>query len=424
MRLYSHPHILKIQMPILKRDDGIQFAIHAYRELLPPAKMSILRQEIQNLALSHGEYVCLFKLPNGQTEAVFSRDPGFLLGEAIWQHFGKPNDLIYCEALPEGHFAIIVVVRGGSVYLDTKIPFANLHDELASLVTGVNQYDIYIYGDVPISSKKERGKFTFDPAQVKSFTILQQPVFKTLPVDDSLQLKPLEFALRFQKIVNKTPLIIIGVIALLLLAGWWYLHQRSKAPPPQATPQVNVDPYFAYRSALRSPAPQKQIAELSSLVTILYGLPGWQATGVTFTGSNYTIQLNSLGGTVEFLNRWVRTRNMSMTLTSQGVTLAYPSNLPNRAAPNAIYPLQQVIYVIIDKVDNVMPQRSVVLGSTVALPYYQSATLTIQVNNVSPSVLTLIGRQLINLPVKITAAQLAINQGLLTGSISLTAFGN
>lgn len=413
-------------MPILKRDDGIQFAIHAYRELLQPTKASVLRHEIQNLAQNHGEYVRLFKLPSGQIEAVFSRDPGFLLGEAIWQHFGKPNDLIYCEALPEGHFAIIVVVRGGSVYLDTKIPYANLHDELTSLVSGVNQYDLYIYGDVPISQKKEHGKFTFDPAQIKSFTVLQQPVFRTLPVDESLQLQPLEFALRTQKIVKKPPYALIAIIILLALAGWWYIHQRSKAPavPTQPVTKAPIDPYFAYKASLTSPAPQKQITEMAMLITILYGLPGWQATGVTFAGSDYTIQLNSLGGTIEYLNQWTNKRNMSMTLTSQGVTLTYPSNLPDRAVPDTIYPLQQVIYVIIDKVDSVMPQRSVVLENTSALPYYQSANINIQFNNVSPSVLILIGRQLANLPVKITAAQISINQGLLTGSISLTAFGN
>lgn len=414
-------------MPILKRDDGIQFAIHAYRELLAPAKSSILRSEIEMLARNHGEYVRLFKLQNGQIEAVFSRDPGFLLGEAVWQYFGKPNDLIYCEALPEGHFAIIVVVRGGYVYLDTKIPVNNIPDELASLVTGHNQYDIYVYGDVPISPTKERGKFTFDKSQVKSFTKLQDPVFKNLPVDESLQLQPLEFALRSQKIGKRSPTLIIAIATLLLLLAGWYFFQRGKAPPPVEQPQAiktTADPFATYRETLTAPAPDKQITELATVIGILYGIPGWQATGVTFDGSNYTIQLNPMGGTVQLLNQWANTHNMSMTLTPQGVILTLPSTLNKRTAPDTIYPLQQAIYIIIDKINQVLPERSVTLASTLNLPYYKSATLNIQFNNISPEVLKLIGRQLTNLPVKISNANVTISQGLLSGAISVTVLGN
>src|SRR5579871_5629462 len=146
------------KMPILKRDDGAQFAIHTYRELLEPIKTSLLKTEVRMLAQNHGEYVRLFKQPNGQIEAVFSRDPGYLLGEALSEYFGKPNDLIYCEALPEGQYAIVVVIRSGVIYLDSRIPIVSIADEFTALVTGNNRYQIYIYGNIPLSEMKEPGK--------------------------------------------------------------------------------------------------------------------------------------------------------------------------------------------------------------------------------------------------------------------------
>lgn len=414
-------------MPILKRDDGIQFAIHAYRELLEPHKISVLRNEIRMLAQNHGEYVRLFKQPAGQIEAVFSRDPGFLLGEAIWQHFNKPSDLIYCEALPEGHFAIVVVVRGGSVYLDTKIPYSNIPDEFASLITGSNRYDIYIYGDVPVSQAKERGKFSFEPAQVKSFTRLEQSVFKNLVVDENLQLQPLEFALSAQKIGKKFPFAwVFGLIAFFGLI--WWLHSYFSAPkvttaPAEATQQP-VDPFAGYKTALNTPAPEKQIAEFASSITTTYLIPGWETTGVTFAGGTYTIRVNSIGGPIAALNQWADNHGMNMSIDSQGATLTMTSNLQNRDIPTTIYPFRQVLYTAIDRIDQVLTVPSVTLGAQTSTPSYQSMPITVQFTDISPSVLTLIGRQLSNLPIQLNSAQVTISQGLLSGSLQLTILGN
>lgn len=416
-------------MPILKREDGTQFAIHAYRELLQPAKASVLKNEIRMLARNHGEYIRLFKLPNGQTEAVFSRDPGYLLGEAIWQYFGKPNDLIYCEALGE-KFALVVVVRDGAVYLDTKIPYSNFADEFASIVASNNKYDIYIYSDVPLSATKERGKLAFDKSQIKSFTTLESSVFQNLIPDPNLQLQPLEFALRAQRWGGFSPLtlLIVGIVILAIIIGWWYQHLAKQKPAVQPTEPTAqpppVNPYAAYQAALMTPAPDEQLAELAMLTGLVYNIRGWNASGVTFNGSLYTIQLNSLGGTITLLNEWAQNHNMTMTLNAQGVMLSYLSKLSKRAKTDTIYPQQQVLYTLIDKTNRVLPQRSVSLGTSTALPYYKSTTLSIQLTAVSPDVLILIGKQLANLPVQLNAVQLTINGGLLSGTIQLTVYGN
>lgn len=415
-------------MPILKREDGIQFAIHAYRELLEPAKLSYLKNEIRNLAQSHGEYVRLFQQSHGQIEAVFSRDPGFLLGEAVWQYFGKPSDLVYCEALPDGHYALVVIVRGGSVYLDSKIPFNNIPDEFTSLVAGNIQYDIYVYGNVPISETPEPGNFVFDPINVKSFTQLDKPVFKNLSVDDSLQLQPLEFALRAQKVGKRyNALIILCVVALLLASGIWYhFFYKPAPPPPVVKPQTKetVDPYIGYKSALMTPAPEKQFDEIAATVALAFGIPGWQPTQVTFNNANYTIQLSSLGGSVIVLNQWAREHNVNMLLSAQGAALSLPSRLNNRTVPHTISRLQQVLDVIIDRIDKVLPQHSISLGNAANVGTYQTMGITIQFNGIAPSVLTLIGRQFAQLPVQLNTAQVNINNGILSGTAQLTVLGN
>jgi hypothetical protein len=418
-------------MPILKREDGIQFAIHAYRELLQPAKISIMRSEIRMLAQNHGDYVRLFKLPSGQIEAAFSRDPGFLLGEAIWQYFGKPSDLIYCEALSEINYAILVVVRGGSVYLDVKIPFADINDELASVVTGDNQYAVYIYGDVPISDTKQVGKFVIPPAQVASFTRLEKPLFPFLPITEDLQLQPIEFALRsgvLTRAINWR-LLGIGAIVFFILLGIYYWATR----PTPAKPEVNTpivrhapaDPYQAYKAALRAPAPEKQLAEVAAVMNAVYVLPGWQVSSVTFATGHYTIPVSSMGGSISGLDQWARNHGMHLSLTAQSAILSTNSHLSPRATPQNIYTLQPLLYYIIDRMDQILPQHSVSLGASAAVANYKTIALTITLSGIAPNVLTLIGRQLANLPVKITKVQVTPGTGgLLSGTIELTILGN
>lgn len=414
-------------MPIIKRDDGIQFVLSAYRELLQPTQPKISRNEIRTLAVNHGEYIALFKLANGQMEGVFSKDPGFLFAEAVWHYFGKPNDLIYCEALAERDVALVVVVRNGSVYLDTKIPYNTLAEEFAALI-GSNQYDIYIYGDVPISEKAKRGKFNFEKEQIKSFTFLEQSLFNTIVIRDDLQLKPLEFVLHTQKI-GKSSILLPAILttALFVIAiAWFYAHvTKPKLPKPVlATPQYAVNPYLAYQMSYISPDPEIQLNELATSIAMLYGMPGWQVTGVTFNGSNYTIQTNPLGGTISYLNQWTKDRNMNLIINPQGVTLTMSSQLPNRAAPTVIYPLQEVLFVVMDNVNSIMPERSVSINTIAKYPMYKSATITISVNDASPDILILIGRELHDLPVKLLNTHISINNGMLSGTIQLLALGN
>jgi len=412
-------------MPILKRDDGVQFAIHTYRELLSAKRPTLFKSEVRMLAKNHGEYVQLFKQNQHQYEAVFSREPGFLLGETVWQHFNKPEDLVYCEALPEGQQAIVVVVRSASVYLDTKIPFASIMDEFAPLLTGTHQYAIYVYGDVPVSGTEATGKFVFDKNFVKSFTPLTEPILQKLPIDPAFQLQPLELALRSLRLRRTSPMTVtLLVIVLLALVGWWYLQQREEVVAPQvAKPAPKLTPFLAYYQALTTPAPEKQLAEMIVLVSQLYGMPGWSAKNVTFNGSNYQIKVQSQGGTIRGLQQWANSKKLQFRLTQQGPELSVASQLSNRPKPTTIAESQATITFIMDRMDQLLAAKSVSLGRTSTLGRTKDTRLTIRFSNISPAVLNLVGRELSGLPVKLNSVKLSIAQGLLSGTIELNVLG-
>src|SRR5262245_59869678 len=187
-------------MPYITREDGERFVIPSYRDVLTVKQKNQLKKEIVLLSQSYGEYITLQKKSPTQYEVAFSPDTGYLLGESIWQHFKKPNDLIYCEAVANTTEAILVIVKSGSVYLDGSFPVDSIPEELIIFLTQENNFEIYTYGDVPISAEAEAGKFSFEPNSVKSFTRLDKPVFPTLPLYKVYQLQLVDPVLRSQGI--------------------------------------------------------------------------------------------------------------------------------------------------------------------------------------------------------------------------------
>jgi hypothetical protein len=147
-------------MSYITREDGERFVIPSYRDVLKAKQKTQLKKEILALSKSHGEYITMQKKGPNQYELAFSSDTGYLLGESIWQHFNRPVDMIYCEAIPNSTDAILVIVKSSAVYLDGSFPLDSIPEELIIFLTQQNNFEIYIYGDVPISQTHEIGKFS------------------------------------------------------------------------------------------------------------------------------------------------------------------------------------------------------------------------------------------------------------------------
>lgn len=408
-------------MPTLTREDNVQFAIHPYRELLLSTQRgSLLKAKIRQLAEHHGEYIRLIKHSNSQIEAVFSREPGFLLGESVWHHFGKPNNLIYCEALPEGKQAILVVVRSGMVYLDTKMPCDSIPEELMSLLASQNPYDIYISGDVPISEHKTAGKFHLEPKLVNSFNQLDGDLFPVLNIQEQYQLQPLDVGLRsgeFHR--NYLPWILL-VIAMMALAFWQTRPDEQQKKPHTSQHRIIMNSYQLLR---HSPDPRVQLNDISYLARLGSTIPGWEVKQLNSDGYHTTLEVRSMGGPYHVIQRWSRRYHASWRMNGNQVQLGFYKQHRPRQILARLNNLDDVMVDMIDRIQHILPYNAIEVGQFNRQGKTRQVRVNILLQKLSPGILALVGQQLAGMPVKLNAIHLALANGLLTGAIQITIVG-
>lgn len=409
-------------MPYITREDGEHFVIPSYRDVLSAKQKSLLKKDILLLSQSYGEYITLQRKSPTQYEVAFSPDTGYLLGESIWHYFKRPLDMIYCEAIPNTTEAILVIVKAGSVYLDGTFPVESIPEELIIFLTQQNNFEIYTYGDVPISQTPTEGKFSFEANSVKSFSILEKPIFPTLPLLKIYQLQLVDQVLKTHGIGVFPTRQLIMVLVIIGL-GWMFFNylttQKAEAPPP---PQVN--PYLAFNQALASPAPDALMHELISAVKKLFTLPGWEATKVDYAGGILTATVQSHGGSAQALEQWTENNNAAVEIDSKGVYVKMNIKVPSRKIPTYIYPIKQIIANFIDKLAIVYPGNNLRLNDMNSKGLYSQVTMTITVTSVTPVVLSLIGDQFSGLPFVLESLSLDSQNGSLSGSIILDVLGS
>jgi hypothetical protein len=403
-------------MTTITRKDGQQFVVQAYREVLDKRKRSLLAQEIRLLAEQQGSYVCLRKLADDRLEATFSQDSGHLLGEAIWEHFSRPDNLLYCEAIPGSKQLLLVVVQQGHVYLDMRVPVQQLRVALLPLISKQCDYQVVIAGKVPLSDLPKE--------LMTSFKQLDKPVFATLSLPKSAQLKPLALALRSERLTRRVSPLLLSVLALIvIIAGWLFMSAPSTVAvvAPVAPAPMTM---LAYNHALLTPAPEAQLEELRHAVTQLYGIPGWQLSHLQFDGQHYHIKVISDGADMEMLEAWAKESRYQLQLTSNGPVLSQRTATVARLAPEKMQPLQPLLTMLIDEIDQLLQAKSVSLGQIQTHGDARTTLLTIHVNQISPEILDLVGRELDNLPLSLKAVNININSGLLSGNIQLSVWGS
>lgn len=414
-------------MPIVTRDDGTDFAVYTYRELLSAKSGSLLRQEIQLLQQDNGDYARFFQQPDGDYEAVFAKERGYLLGETIWEHFEQPSELIYCEALPSGENAILIVVRGSQVYLDAELPIVNLPDEFSSLVSGESQYDIYVYGDVPLAEKASDDAFAFDAENIKSFTVLEEPVFPAVDVYEEYELIPVAEAIEELDLgKGRLPFYIAAIVAAI---GLGYLVFDIMKPPPPPEPTVAVKPvapaavYADYKSALKSPSPTKLLVEFALNVQQMYTMPGWEPISVKLEGSNYLVNLKSVGGSTDILLAWIRETHSNLQVQGNSATISIPSKAEARQAPTKIYDERDLVSMLYDRMKQIVPSGTVNLGAAATKNNFVEVPLTVSFSGISTDILMLFAKELRGLPTVLETCNASIRDGLLNGSFSILILG-
>ncbi|MCB1827151.1 MAG: hypothetical protein KDH94_01915 [Coxiellaceae bacterium] len=412
-------------MSTLTRSDGTQFVMQAYRELLSGKKKSQLVQEIRLLAEQQGQYVRLFNKGQGQYEAVFSTDPGYLLGETVSHYFDSPENLIYCEALPDSAQVLVVVIRQGSVYIDSQLLSSNLQSELLPLMTGDLRYRIVTSGNVPLRKAESFGTFRFPKDLIESFEMLEDSLFPSLPALKSLQLQPLPLALKAENLsVGFSTTAIIVLVMTLVVGGWWLLTPEQESTVlHQPILRKITNPYSGYFYALSSPAPDQQLMELVKTVNQLYALPGWQAIKIVFVNQEYRINLMPDGGAMSYLHQWAHAHQYQFELTPHGTELVLRSRLSVRAKPRAVYSSEQVVTRLVDQLNQLLSHQAVSLGATQQRGNVKETQLMIHLDAVSPGLLDLVGRQLSGLPVALSSVTISLHSGLMSGTIQLSVWG-
>ncbi len=153
------------------------FAIHPYRTIIQRShNAKTLKHTIVTLSNRHGPYVNIQAHSRKTMKITCGNKKEYLLGETIWHALGKPTNMIYCEELPYQKLALLIIVHDGHVYLDSKIPIAELTSELLPIRQTNRRYAIFLHGELPINQTSTQEDLTFAPKNVQLCQVLNQSV--------------------------------------------------------------------------------------------------------------------------------------------------------------------------------------------------------------------------------------------------------
>lgn len=411
-------------MAYITREDGERLVIPSYRDVLSAKKQNLLKREILLLSTSYGEYITLQRKNAEQYEVAFSNEPGYLFGETVWNYFKRPQDLVYCEEIPNTTEAILVVVKSGSVHLDGVFPLDSIADELVVFRTQQNSFDIYIQGDVPITKTPAGDRFYFNAASVKSFTVLESPVFQTMPLLKAFQLQLVDSILRYQGIGVFPMKQVIG--GLMLVACIWIIWSYFSAHNKQL-PQVITDftnPYQVYLDKLTAPDPAKELESVFHAIEYLSYIPGWHADSITYQDGILQASVKSRGARTNVLFEWAQHYRAKIIILPEGFNVSLYIYTPKRPVATTISPMNEVIATVVDRLSYVLPGNNLQVGPIVDRRAYSDTSLTIKFEQVPLTTLEMVRQTFADLPLVLVSVSMKTTNGDLSGTIVLQALGN
>jgi hypothetical protein len=161
------------------------------------------------------------------------------------------------------------------------------------------------------------------------------------------------------------------------------------------------------------------------VVESLYTLPGWVFDSVRYKEGVLTVSVKSLGSRTNMLFNWVAQHGGTVQIQSNGFYILFKLNALKRQPPTVIYPLQNVIATMIDRLSYVMPGNNLAISAFNDRRVFVDTVLTIEFESISPTTLALISKQLKDLPLVLANVSMkAASNGTLTGSLALKALGS
>jgi hypothetical protein len=414
-------------MPYITREDGERFVIPSYRDTVDAKSGSFLKKEVEQLSANYGEYITLQRKTGTTYEVAFSTESGYLFGECVWDYFKRPYDMIYCEAIPNTTDAYLVIVKSGTVYLDGSFPIDSVAEELVIFKTQQNNFNIYIYGDVPISEAPQDGKFSFDESSIGSFEVLPGPLFPTLPVVKAFQLQLVDASLKnFGIGVLPVKQVTVALVALgILYMGYSFITSSKQLP--EVFTIVAVNPYQPFIDQLSTPDPAREIRSVIGVIQLLYTIPGWKPEKFTYDSgfpASVHASVSSLGGNLQLLLDWGYKNNAHIDILPAGnvVTIVIPT--AKRPQPDLIYSLQAVVVTMKDRLNYILPPGSVQISGMTDKKPFKDGMITVDFSDVTPFILDMIAQYIQGLPLVTLKFSGTLTDETLTGSITFRALGN
>lgn len=406
-------------MTILTRNDGIEFVMQAYREIIENGNKTALAQKVHALAEQHGRFVRLFKKEKHYYEGVFSNEAGYLLGESVKHYFYQAQNLIFCEALENENDLLLVVVRDGEVYLDAIVNKISLRQELRLLISDRYQYQIFAHGAVPMSDDP-----ILPPEKIISFENLTDPLLPRLPTLKNLQLIPVELALKTQCDSSTNQSLIYLMISLIALAGGFILYNINTALQKKQAQTVLMDPYARFNTALESAEPHAQLIELMKTIELLYTIPGWQLQNIDFSNSHYRVQLKNNQGDLTQLTQWSNFNNFTYSQNANQTILSSLSHVQSRLPPKTISNEAALVEAITEPLRALLGAPAITIDSTYTSGAAKQTTVTLNITQATPKIIDIIGQILENQPVTIESANFDNKDLTINGKIQFSIWGN
>ena len=408
-------------MHVVNRQNEAQFVAQAYREQLPRLSKRIFLRELQYLAEQHGEYACVVQRDSQSMEVAFSAQAGYLLGECVWDYFGRPDNLIYCEAIGSRANCVLVVVRDGQVYLDRTLLSCDVEKELRPALVASQAYLVYTYGDVPIrhDGTFEGATFSLPKASVGEFNHLKEPLFDQLVPVAAFALVPLSQLMRSHYLRRQDWL--LASIILLVFAtamGWWYASMhRSHLTHTHHLVLRKSD------SLPQAPAPTAVVTEFVQHLDALYLMPGWKIAQLDYDQGQYTAILNAEGGSLWTVSEWAKQHYYQLQTTEKSARLTTRSALNTLTLSSAQRPITETTQQVTQRLSQVLTADAIQIRRAPDENNLKKSMVTLKIRGLSPDLLTLIGEEFENLPLTLSSMTLTVKAGLVNGEIRLAIWG-
>jgi hypothetical protein len=185
------------------------------------------------------------------------------------------------------------------------------------------------------------------------------------------------------------------------------------------------NPYAPYNTALQSVAPEQQMNNLVLKLQQLYLAPGWCVSHLQLKGGRYQAQMTAQGGNLELLSQWSQRNHYEFSVLPTGPLLTATSDLPSRSNPSHVIDLQTTVMRVVDRVNLILrSEQSVHVGATQHYGRAKQAQLNVEVTNISPGLLDLVGQELKQLPVVLSNVDITVSNGFISGTIQLSVWGS